>query len=468
MHEARDRGAERQTMTKYTELSDLLADLAGARRDVLEVVPGARTKFVAVGAVVVATAGLAALSAAFAAGMALKAPLVVAIAIGLVWGVVILTIDRALVVGMNGQRTLGRSALMALPRLVLALILGTVISTPITLQIFHPEIDTEIRAMHQQAADQFRTDLAADTRFAPIPQLEQQVADAKARQISGGTSDSVVKAKQDAYDAAYAEYLRLQEQAQCELNGRCGTGREGVGEAYRNVQAAADRQRTIADAARQERDAAAAASAGQAESDLATAQKQLDSLTQQRDQLQGEFDARNADNTGLLIRLEALHRIGERDSMLGWAHLLLWAMFTCIELLPVLIKLLMHNGAVSAYDRVLTAQDDGEADVFEGQLQSWKDLQRERSQAGLDIERDRIDRERRQGVSINERVFEVQSKVVGDAITIWSRHAKARTHDQLDELERQMAAPRPSRPRRNGTPTNHYVLNAQLPDGTAL
>ncbi len=462
-------GRKRQTMTNDTDFPDRLADLAGARRDILEVVPGARTKFVAMGAVVLATAGLAALSASFAAGMALRAPLPIAIAIGLGWGVVILAIDRALVVGMNGQPTLGRSALMALPRLVLALILGTVISTPITLQIFHPEIDTEIRAMHQQAADKFSEDLAADTRFAPIPQLEQQVADAKARKISDGTSDPVVKAKQDAYNAAYAEYLKLQEQAQCELNGRCGTGRQGVGEAYRNIQAAADRQRAIADAARRELDTAAAASAGQAESDLTTAQQQLDSLVRQRDQLQAEFDARNADNTGLLIRLEALHRIGDRDSMLGLAHLLLWAMFTCIELLPVLVKLLMHTGDASAYDRVLTAQDDGEADVFEDQVQCWKDLQSERSQAGLDIERDRIARERRQGVAINERVFEVQSAVVAEALTIWGRHARARTQDQLDELDRQMAAtPSQARTRRNGTATNHYVQSAQLPDGTLL
>ena len=53
--------------------SDLLATLAGGRTDVLAVVPGARPKFVAMGAVVLGTAGMAALSAGFAVGMALGA-----------------------------------------------------------------------------------------------------------------------------------------------------------------------------------------------------------------------------------------------------------------------------------------------------------------------------------------------------------------------------------------------------------
>ena len=63
--------------------SDLLATLAGGRTDVLAVVPGARPKFVAMGAVVLGTAGMAALSAGFAVGMALGASLPAAIAIGM-------------------------------------------------------------------------------------------------------------------------------------------------------------------------------------------------------------------------------------------------------------------------------------------------------------------------------------------------------------------------------------------------
>lgn len=471
-------------------VSDFFVALAGGRDDVLAVVPGARTKFEAIGAVMVATAALASLSAAFAVSMALKASLVVAITIGLLWGGVILLTDRALVVGMGNHPSLGRNLAMAAPRVVLALILGTVISTPLTLHIFHPEIDTEIEAIHREAAGEFNDKLNTDDRFSAIPRLEQQVADAKARVVSDGGADPVVKDKQAAYDAAYAEYLRLQQLAQCELDGTCGTQRAGVAEAYRNAQAAADRQRSVADTARRERDAAATASKGQADKDLADTNKRLGELVHDRDQLQAEFDARNSDNGGLLIRLEALHRIGERDTLLGWAHLLLWAMFTCIELLPVLIKLLMNMGASSAYDRVQQAQDNGDADVFDHQRQAWKDLQTSRAQVGLDIERDRLNREQQRGIAINQQVFDVEADVIRDTLAVWSRQARLRAHDQLAAYEHELAqqntaaAPTvrvhttggpagtmpsgtPHRPR-NGASTSHYLQSAQLPDGRVL
>ncbi|ABM16744.1 DUF4407 domain-containing protein [Mycolicibacterium vanbaalenii] len=470
--------------------SETLVALAGGRPEVLAVVPGARTKFVAMGAVVLATAALAALSAGFAANMALNATLPVAVTIGVLWGVVILLIDRALVVGMGNQPALGRNLAMAAPRVVLALILGTVISTPLTLHIFHPEIDTEIKTIQREEADDFNKRLKADDRFIVIPSLEQQVADAKARVVSDGGADPVVKDKQAAYDAAYAEYLRLQQSAQCELDGTCGTGRAGVAEAYRNAQAAADRQRAVADAARNERDAAAAASKGQAEKDLADTEEQLDELVRQRDQLQAEFDARNTDNSGLLIRLDALHRIGERDALLGWAHLLLWAMFTCIELLPVLIKLLMNMGASSAYDRVQQNQDNGDADVFDDQMLAWKDLQTARAQVGLDIETDRLEREKQRGIDINKTVFEVEADVIKDTLAVWSAQARMRARDQLAAYESELAQQQPAaaptvrlhttagsapattagapQPARNGASTNRYLQTGQLPDGGML
>ena len=47
-------------------IGDGLAGLAGARADVLEVAPGARSRFVALGGVLLSTGALAVMSAAFA------------------------------------------------------------------------------------------------------------------------------------------------------------------------------------------------------------------------------------------------------------------------------------------------------------------------------------------------------------------------------------------------------------------
>src|SRR3978361_168322 len=106
------------------------AALAGARLDVLHVAPGSRAKYVALGGVLLSTGGLAALSAAFAVHMALGAPWLLAAVVGLVWVRVIVTLARMLLTGMGHDASVWRNLAMAVPRVGLAVLLGTVISTP--------------------------------------------------------------------------------------------------------------------------------------------------------------------------------------------------------------------------------------------------------------------------------------------------------------------------------------------------
>ena len=133
--------------------------LAGARPDVLAAAPGARAKFVALGGVLLSTGGLAAVSAAFAVHMALGVWWPFALLVGLGWGAVIVNLDRMLLVGMAHDSSLKRNLVLAVPRVGLALVLGVVVATPLTLQVFHKEIDTEIVTMQAEAADAYRASL---------------------------------------------------------------------------------------------------------------------------------------------------------------------------------------------------------------------------------------------------------------------------------------------------------------------
>src|SRR5919205_3077735 len=117
-------------------IGDALAAMSGARPDVLETAPGARARFVALGGVLLSTGGLAVLSAAFAVHMALGAWWPVALLIGIGWGTVIVNLDRMLLVGMAHDSSLKRNVALAVPRVGLALVLGVVVATPLTLQVF--------------------------------------------------------------------------------------------------------------------------------------------------------------------------------------------------------------------------------------------------------------------------------------------------------------------------------------------
>jgi hypothetical protein len=371
---------------------DRLAVLAGVRLDVLQVAPGSRAKYVALGGVLLSTGGLAAVSAAFAVHMALGAPWLIALAVGLGWGLVIVNLDRMLLAGMSHDPSWVRNIAMAVPRIALAVLLGTVISTPLTLQIFSKEIDATIVTLQAEAADRFTAELDGDARYASIPDLQQKIAAEQAVLAGGGGTDPNADprvtaavadrdAKQTAYDAAQARYADLQAKAQCELDGSCGSGQAGPGDAYQSAAAAAAAQAAVRDAAKDELDAAGTAlldartTAGRdaasngaravanAQADLATDQASLAHLTEARTAEQAAFEAQNSQADGLLARLEAMDRLAADRPAAGTAHLMLFLLFLSVELLPVLMKVLLNFSEPTAYERLEKMRDEEDVEA---------------------------------------------------------------------------------------------------------
>src|SRR3954449_271113 len=389
-------------------MSNALAVLAGARPDLLAAAPGARSRFVALGGVLLSTGGLALVSAAFAVHMALGAPWVVAMLVGLGWGAVIVNLDRMLLVGMAHDASVKRNAVLAVPRIGLALVLGVVISTPLTLQVFHREIDTQIVTLQAEKADAYKASLDSDARFAGLPELRGKIATEQAIVASGGRSDpalgavqATVAAEQAAYDAALASYQQLSGRAQCELDGTCGTGEAGTGAAYLGAKAAADGQSAVVAAGKARLDAAVSAaaaaearSASQAAADLSADQASLAQLAAQLERLQGAFEATNSDDDGILIRLEALSRLGEENTTLAIAHYMLALLFICIELLPVLMKVLLNFGPPTAYDRLTALRDRGDVAIEELQQSARWEVEEAQVELLVFAEKQRLARQR--------------------------------------------------------------------------
>jgi uncharacterized protein DUF4407 len=387
-------------------MGDGLAVLGGARPDLLEVAPGARPRFVALGGVLLSTGGLAVLSAAFAVHMALGVWWPVALLVGLGWGAVVVNLDRMLLVGMAHDASLKRNLVLAVPRVGLALVLGIVVATPLTLQVFHEEIDTEVVTMQAEAADAYRADLESDARFTGLPALRERIALQESIVASGGRTDpelasvhDTVTAQQAAYDAALSTSLELEARAQCELDGTCGTGDAGTGTAYQQARAAADAQAAVVASTRAGLDAAVAAasaaeerSASQAAASLETDRAELTRLTEDQTRLQTTFDATNEGTAGILMRLEALDRLGDRNTTLAAAQFMLSLLFMCIEILPVLMKLLLNFGPPSAYDRLAALRDSGDVTIEELQQESRLDVARANEELLVMAEVDRIER----------------------------------------------------------------------------
>ncbi|TQN42086.1 uncharacterized protein DUF4407 [Blastococcus colisei] len=389
-------------------IGNWLAVLAGARPDVLAAAPGARAKFVALGGVLLSTGGLALVSMAFAVHMALGVWWPVALLVGLGWGLVVVNLDRMLLVGMAHDASLKRNLVLAVPRVGLALVLGVVIATPLTMQVFGKEIDTEIVTMQAEQGDAYRASLADDARFAHLPELEAGIASAEAVVASGGRADdglaivrADVTARQAELDAAVAVSRQLEAKAQCELDGSCGTGDAGTGQAYLEARAAADAQAAVVVSARSALDAAVAAasaaegrSAGLAASSLETDRAELERLTAEQDRLQAAFDATNTGSGGLLMRLQALDRLGDRNGTLAAAQFMLSLLFMSVEVLPVLMKLLLNFSPPTAYDRLAAMRDRGDVDIEELAQESRKTVAIAKEELLVMAEKERVDRQK--------------------------------------------------------------------------
>jgi hypothetical protein len=133
----------------------------------------------------------------------------------------------------------------------------------------------------------------------------------------------------------------------------------------------------------------------QAQADLAIDEAELATLTAEQARLQKAFDATNEDNGGILIRLEALDRLSDKSATLGAAHVMLALLFMCIELLPVLMKVLLNFGPQSAYDRLSELRDSGDIAVEELQQEARLEVEEAQNQLLVMAEKDRVERQKR-------------------------------------------------------------------------
>ena len=119
---------------------------SGVNRKVLRQCPTEYAKYAGMGGTIFFTACMAALSGGYAISYVFNNT-IVAILFGLFWGMLIFNLDRLIVNTMysDGKVTISWQELVSgLPRIVMAVFLGIVISTPLELKIFEDAIDIQI------------------------------------------------------------------------------------------------------------------------------------------------------------------------------------------------------------------------------------------------------------------------------------------------------------------------------------
>lgn len=296
--------------------------------------------------------------------------------IGIIWGFIILSLDRAIVSTISKNDTLNIQILKSIPRVALALMIGIVVATPLEFKIFEKEVNNEINAT-----------------------VSKKVEDESARTIQ-----NEIKTKKE----EVAKREKTKEEARINLKNEV-EGKTGQGVGYGTY---AKLYKEEFDKATQE--------LNKVNNELATLENQKVTLLNSID-LAGKVNEYKAQKIGVIERVKVLYS-------LGGTHLAITILFVLIELLPLLTKLMSNKGG---YDELILKEENIKLELVriqhQKEINSKNDLNehesekyRQKSKIILEIEKDLQEKilrkiARAQNDIASKRVEEFRKKNIEDS-----------------------------------------------------
>lgn len=342
----------------------LLRQLAGLDEAILDWVPEERHRYTRLGAIVLNTGLMAALSM-LALLSSHDVPIAALIPAALVWGYIIVTFDSWLVSNTHG--TAGLNTGTFLVRLAISVLMGLVVAEPLLLWTFKSDVDTQINKDRTSVVANFGTTLK---RCNPLSGAAPSDATDCTREfllnVAGNpqplrdsltTTETEREKIKTAIAAINTERTRREDLARRECNGTTGTGLSGrVGEGpncrrlrteaddYLRTSGLAQRQAElnaintkIADLEVQVTDASTGYSAA-----VTTA------IEEKVAGKKGDFES-----PGLLARVKALDALGAENVFVLIQAWLLRLLLIVVDCLPVLTKKMSR---ATTYDALLSRQ----------------------------------------------------------------------------------------------------------------
>lgn len=304
-------------------MQKFLVVCSGSSITLLEKSPTEINKHAGIGGVILFTAILAALSSGYALHSVFD-NVWAATGFGLLWGLMIFNLDRFIVASMRKSGNFFRQFFAATPRIILAALLGIVISKPLELRIFEKEIDKQLNVI----INRNKTAL-------------QDSVNLRYTQLSGSFTNerneiyNRINSLRNEYNAASTELEKEVVGTATETT----TGKVGYGPN-------AKRKEELKQAKKEELETYMA----QMQPRLSELDNEVDNLSSQK---QKELDAAKPTEenyTGFAARMQALSELSKNNEILGLASLFIMGVFISLEMAPVLVKLITPKGP---YDYLL-------------------------------------------------------------------------------------------------------------------
>jgi Domain of unknown function (DUF4407)/CHAT domain len=343
-------------------LGKLLIAIAGAREEILREFPAERLRFQRLGWAVLISSGIGAVSMWFALADVVGLNPVLAVPLALLWGLVIIGIDRWLITPIRPRGP--RRWAVAVLWLLLTVLLAGIISTPIVLRIFQPQVNNQIARINVQRTNAYLASQQYRQIAARVNQLQAQVAkqervtSASVFALAGSSVDPPIQLLTQQLKTWLGREQTYYNMWQCQLYGtapnglRCQPGNGPLAQSSRQAYEQARQQVAIINSKIAERKnelppgsatAASAAVYQAASSDLARARSQLQYYQMQQARLLDQY-ASTLPRTGLPVRLQALGELTSGKAKLQLVFFLILLLFLWIECLPVMVKLQQGPG----------------------------------------------------------------------------------------------------------------------------
>lgn len=312
-----------QTDYKINWFQKFLMICSGGNIHILRKTPSEWNKFSGIGGIVLFTAVFATLSAGYAMFTVFD-NIWTAIGFGILWGLMIFNLDRYIVSSIKKTGTWWNQILMAIPRLVLATFLGIIISKPLELKIFEKEVNKQLNTIIQRNKKQLQGEMNGRIlqQSGPFETEKKQISEKIAQY-------------QKSYDSASVE---LEKEI---LGTKTGltSGKVGFGSnAKRKQELKEQRRQDLENYQRQ-----VAPRLEYLDKEISKVYTHLETERKSTETFEDKFN-------GFAARLQALDELGKNSAIIGLAASFIMGLFICLEISPVLVKLISHIGP---YDHLL-------------------------------------------------------------------------------------------------------------------
>ena len=427
-------------------LNEFLWVCAGADRKILRQCPTDYAKYAGIGGTILFTSLMAMLSGGYAL-YSIFHNVYAASGFGLFWGLLIFNLDRFIVNTMysDGKVTISRKEFAAgLPRIIMAIFLGIVISTPLELKIFEDEINVTIDEMKSEritaytAIDQSRLDSLSRRRAelvsSPVDPLFQGTlastsseAMTLSNQISSLNSEknetrsqlNIIQgdinhliAQKNTYSANSSEFQKLQGKITSLANKREALVSKISKMNTQVTELSSQLRKTSASY-----DEALKGAESQRKSDITLITNEIDELSKKIRNANSTYnDVISRNFNGLQARMSAFSKMKDENTSTQLSSLVIMLLFIIIETAPTFFKMMIASGP---YDDLLRAEMHRVRVLSEKRISDINDEVNTEVQITVEKNKERLEAELKANKAVMDLLTTAQAEIIQQAISEW-------------------------------------------------